>query len=275
MVAQRARVTRPGPLRSTGCGLLGLALSCVYAPSAVAFQPLITDDTGTQGTGGNQVEIALNQIEFTSLGVTTRTRSIPFTLTRGITDSVDAYAGISYNRITSDDPSAEARGLGNPLLGLKWRMYESEERKFSIGFKPEIQVGTSQADEARGLGIGRTGFASSLILTQETGFGAVHVNYAFARVNYALELNKTALRSNIHRLSMAPVFEIGAWKLAVDVGIATNPDRSERAASGYAELGAIWSPSTDLDLALGVARTVGDGEPRSYALTVGLTWRFR
>ena len=257
------------------CGLVCLTFSAVYASSAMAYQPLITDDTGTQGTDGNQVELAVFRQESKSLGVTTRTTAIPFVYTRGIADALDVYAGIGHNRITSTDASAEAHGFGNPVLGLKWRFYENDERKFSVGFKPEIQFGTSQDDEARGLGNGRTGFSGLLILTQETGFGAVHVNYGFTRANYALEPNRAALRSNLQRVSLAPVYEIGAWKLAVDAGITTNPDRSERAAMGYAELGAIWSPDKDLDLSLGAIKFLRDGEPRSFTLTAGVTWRFR
>jgi hypothetical protein len=245
-------------------------------PPAGALQPLITDDTATQGAAGNQAELALNRLEAKSLGVTTTITSAPFVYTRGITDVLDAYAGISYGRITSSDRGAAARGPGNPLLGLKWRFYANDARRFSLGFKPEVFFGTSHEDEARGLGIGRTGFSGVLMLTQEATFGALHVNYGYTRASYALESNRSSLRSNLHRLSMAPVFDIGArWKLAVDAGTTTNPERSARATMGYAELGAIWSPGKDLDFALGAIAFRGDGEPRTFTLTAGVTWRFR
>jgi len=32
-----------------------------FSVPASAFQPLITDDTGTQGSGGNQLELSLNE----------------------------------------------------------------------------------------------------------------------------------------------------------------------------------------------------------------------
>jgi hypothetical protein len=43
---------------------------------------------------------------------------------------------------------------------------------------------------------------------------------------------------------------------------------------GYVELGAIWAPSEDLELALGLLEQVGDGEPSSRTVIAGLTWRF-
>ena len=35
-----------------------LSLLAIVSPPALALQPLITDDTGTQGSGGNQIELA-------------------------------------------------------------------------------------------------------------------------------------------------------------------------------------------------------------------------
>ena len=43
---------------------------------------------------------------------------------------------------------------------------------------------------------------------------------------------------------------------------------------GYVELGTIWAPSEDLELALGLIKQVGDGEPSSHTVTAGITWHF-
>ena len=256
--------------------LLGSAFAMAHAPFAAALQPLITDDTGTQGAGGNQFELAINREEAKSEGVKTKTTTFPLVYTRGVTDALDLYASVSHGRINSDDPTAAARGHGNPLLGAKWRFYDDEAQKFSVGFKPEIRFGSSSADERRGVSIGRTGFAGLVMATQDTAFGSVLANYGYTRVNHALEANRSQQRSNLHRLSVAPVVDVGpAWKLAVDAGIATNPLRRERARMGYVEAGAIWSPTKDLDLALGWIQSLRDGEPRSAILTAGITCRFR
>src|SRR5262245_29891814 len=114
------------------------ALCAAYAPFAPAFQPLITDDADTQGAGGNQIELTVNRIEFKSEGITTRTKVFPLVYTRGITDALDVYAEVSHVRVDTVGSSADARGHGNPVLGVKWRFHEDEAQKFSIGFKPEI-----------------------------------------------------------------------------------------------------------------------------------------
>ena len=74
---------------------------------------------------------------------------------------------------------------------------------------------------------------------------------------------------------MAPVWDVtGEWKLALDAGVMTNPDRAAKARMGFVEIGAIYSPSKDLDLALGVIRNVMDGSANTLQATIGLTWRF-
>ncbi len=255
---------------------LSAYLLAMHTPVVLAFQPLITDDTGTQGAGGNQFEIALDRQEVDSAGDWTKTRTVPLVYTRGISDTLDAYVEVSHVHIRSTIVASDAEGHGNSAVGLKWRFYDDAAHKLSVAFKPELQLGVSTDAERRGLGSGRNVYSGLIIATQGTGFGAVHVNYGFTRASYALEANRNANRHWLHSLSVAPVFEVAeGWNLALDLGVTTNPDRTQRARMGYAEFGVIWSPRNDLDLALGLIRHIGDGEPRSTVLTAGVTWRFR
>lgn len=75
--------------------LLGLSLP------VHAFQPLITDDTGTQGGDGKQLKFSFNEDREHSNGSTARTRTLPFVYTHGITDTLDIFASINYMRINS------------------------------------------------------------------------------------------------------------------------------------------------------------------------------
>ena len=45
--------------------------------------------------------------------------------------------------------------------------------------------------------------------------------------------------------------------------------------SDFAELGGVYSPSKDLDLALGILRVSDNGSPRTtkHTATAGITWR--
>jgi len=255
--------------------LVAVLAAALFAP-AMAYQPLITDDTGTQGTGGNQIEFSYNHEDEKSADATTITRTLPFVYTRGLTDALDVYAGLSHVRIRPPAPDPRVNGSGNPVVGLKWRFYENEAQKLSLAFKPEIQIPVSSSAETRGLGSARTNAGAMLILTQETGFGAVHANLAVNTNRFELQANRDAERRTLYRLSVAPVFEPAeGWKIALDAGLTTNPDKAEKARMGYLELGVVYSPTKDLDFALGVIRDVRDGERRAITGTAGVTWRFK
>jgi hypothetical protein len=255
---------------------LAAAASALWATSPLALQPLVTDDTGTQGAGGNQVEIAFNRERERSEGETSTVRSFLAVYTRGLTDSLDAYVSAVHSDRASSVPGEDAEGAGNPAIGFKWRFWEDAAGKWSAAWKPELQFGLSTHKERRGLAAGRNGYASTLVVTRETAFGALHANLGATRVRYELQENRAANRRMLYRLSAAPVFELTpAWKVAIDAGLTTNPDKARRARMGYVELGAIWQPHDDLELALGWIAQLGDGEPRVRTLTAGLTWRFR
>jgi len=57
----------------------GVALATLFLLPAIAsaFQPLVTDDTGTQGAGGNQVEAAYNRTVDEAPGTRDVTHEVP------------------------------------------------------------------------------------------------------------------------------------------------------------------------------------------------------
>lgn len=252
---------------------IGLLLAIAASP-AFAFQPLITDDTGTQGAGGNQIEISVNNDRESSAGVTARIRTLPVVYTRGLTDALDIFIGANHTSVSA--PGFDASGSGNPSFGVKWRFYENEESKTSFGFKPEIVLPVSSGKENDGLGVGRTSYGLTLILSQEVSFGAVHANLFSGHDQFRdPTLNHDA---SVMRVSVAPVWDVAeGWALALDVGAETEKAGGANTRSGFAEIGAIYSPSKDLDFALGLIRATDDAQPstETTSATLGVTWRFR
>ncbi len=119
-------------------------------------------------------------------------------------------------------------------------------------------------------------YGTGLLMTQETGFGAVHANLAVERVNHADGALDAVERRTRYRASVAPVWDVAQdWKLALDAGVVTNPDRSARSYLGYVELGAIYAPQKDLEIVLGIIRNLRDGDAATTQATLGLAWRFR
>jgi hypothetical protein len=252
--------------------LIALALGALALPAA-AFQPLITDDTGTQGERGNQLELSIDEGRAKVAGETTRTRTLPFTYTRGLTDALDVFAGISQIRVSS--PGSSASGAGNPVLGGKWRFFEGEASKTSFALKPEILLPVSEAREASGLGNGKTSWGLTLIVSQEVGFGAIHANLAAGQDKFR---DPAAPKSTFVAASVAPVWDIAPhWQLALDLGYGSEKAGGVTTRARFAELGAIYSPSENLDFALGVIRSTNTTEPRATtnSATLGVTWRFK
>ena len=240
--------------------------AALFATQAVALQPLITDDTSTQGSGGNQLEVSLNQSRITTRGVSDRSGSLAAVYTRGVAETVDLYAGGQH----------EARGAGNPTLGGKWRFLDATAEGTSAAAKLEFLMPVSNSAETAGLGSASMGGNLTFILSQDLPFGAIHVNASAGRLRYRASGNSPD--STPMRLSAAPVWQLTPqWRLALDLGAQWVRSSEQRVRTGFVELGAIWSPNDDLDLALGVIQTADNQNPRTRALaaTAGLTWRFR
>lgn len=236
-------------------GMLALPL-----PS-LAYHPLITDDTGTQGMGGNQMELGFDHARSETGGVTEVERAVPFTYTRGVTDALDVFVGIPYTRISSTGTPTES-GWGSPAVGLKWRFHENEAS--SLALKPSIEF--DALDDA--LGGGEPTYTLALILSRETGSGEFHANLELA-------YNGGEARATQARISVAPVWRLNdQWKWVLDLGLQTNPDPAENRTMGYVGLGVIYSPNEKFDFSLGVIRDVMDGTASTTTATLGLTWRF-
>lgn len=261
------------PTRHVSANLL-LALAA-FSSSSSALQPLITDDTGTQGSGGNQLEVSYSRDRTRVDGEIERVHSVPVVYTYGVTDTVDIFASVAYSRIRTSVAGGDASGMGNTVLGAKWRFFESEESGTSLAIKPEVAIPVSSQRESDGLGTGKTSGNLTFILSQEVPFGAVHFNAGLGRDRYrhSDENPKTDYR----RVSVAPVWDVSEqWKLALDLGTESARADGQTVRSRFAEIGAIYSPSKDVDLALGFIRSTDDESPKSttHSVTAGLTWRF-
>jgi len=260
------------------CFLPRAILLCLaaHALPGLAFQPLITDDAGTQGTAANQLEISYNEDRAKTAGDLVRVQTLPFVYTRGLSETLDVFAATAYSRIRSSSAGQSGSGYGNPSVGAKWRFYENEESKSSLALKPEVIFPVSAGREDAGLGTGKTSGNLTAILTQEVPFGAVHVNAGVGHDRY--RDTQSNPDTTTWRASLAPVWDVSEqWKLALDVGTESARAAARTTRASYAELGAIYSPSKDLDLALGCVRRADNASPRTTTdtATVGLTWRFK
>lgn len=262
----RCRAHRQRKILLSGLLVLGAA-------SAQALQPLITDDTGTQGQGGTQLEFSWSEARAKAAGDTERTSTLPVVYTHGLSETVDLYLGASYARLRGE--GASANGAGNPVLGAKWRFFADEDSGTSLAVKPEVLLPVSAERERDGLGTGKTSGNLAFIVSQNVPFGAVHFNAGVGRERFKDRTQSPDV--SVWRASLAPVWEVSEqWKLAVDAGVESAKAGGERVRTTFYELGAIYSPNKDVDLAVGLIRSSDDASPktRTDTVTAGLTWRF-
>ena len=243
------------------------------ATAAQAAQPLITDDTATQGQGGHQIEISQTQDRLRQAADRGRSRATGLTYPLGLSDQTDLFVSTSYEGLRLHG-QAPASGWGNSVLGVKWRLWDHEASKTSLALKPELVLPVGAAAEASGLGSGKVSYALNAIVSREMPFGTLHFNAALSRdrMRNPLESERTV------RYSLAPVWDLSAsWKLALDMGQKTTRSGTGiRVRSRFVEVGAIYSPDKNQDWALGLIRSTDNDSPESSrrTLTGGWTLRF-
>jgi hypothetical protein len=260
-----------------------LAVLAAFSTPSLALQPLITDDTGTGGAGSNSLEISYNR-DRTRIGKgiedgeptpaeTERGYSVPVVYTRGLTDTLDVYAQIEHVRLRPAEHEGRASGFGNTVIGAKWRFFENEDSGTSLAVKPEVLIPVSAQREEDGLGNGKTSGGLTFILSQDVPFGSVHFNAGVGRDRFRNSEDNASTR----HFSVAPVWNVSEqWTLALDVGIDQERSDGHTVRSKYAEIGAIYAPSEEIELAFGLIRTTDNDHPKSKTngLTLGLTWHF-
>jgi len=256
--------------------MAGLLLAA-SAASIWAYQPLITDDTGTQGQGGNQLEFSYERDHAKQAGITDTARIVGTTYSRGLTDTLDAFVSLSHVRFSSGQPGfGDTNGNGNPAVGVKWRFYENEASKLSFGLKPILRFSVDENKEASGLGSGRTSYGVTGIMTQETGFGVIHANLVADRTRNSDTLANPT--STLYRASVAPVWDFQEkWKAVSDFGVEWERAAGDTTHAYFFEIGTIYSPSRDLDFALAFLHYNQRTHPgtNTNILTAGVTWRFK
>lgn len=242
---------------------------------AAAFQPLITDDTGTQGSGGHQIEFAASNDRAKSSEETRKTTTGNGVYTYGLTETLDIFAGTNYSSIHTGSTDSRVTGFRNTSIGAKWRFFESEETGTSLAIKPELAIPVSTSREQRGLGSGKTSGNLTMILSQDVPFGAVHFNAGIGRDRFRDQAQNPDSRAK--RFSVAPVWEVNEqWKLAVDLGQEWARANAQTTRTRFAELGTIYSVNKDLDLAVGAIRRIDNSQPKTTtnSVTAGVTMRF-
>lgn len=253
-------------LNKTAIASAGLAGVLVIG-SVHAAHPMITEDTGTQGAGGFQLELTYDD-NHDRIGETkTRSTVAASVLSYGIADNLDIALGLAHtrNEATESNVTHVESGGGDSQLSVKWRFHENGNLSFAL--KPSLTLPSGNA--ARGLGSGRSTYGLDFIASLEQNLLAYHFHAGYLR-----NLNSVDEREDIFHLSGAVVYHANdKLKLVADAGINTNTDIFSRSWPATLVSGVIYSPRKELDLDAGIH--VGlNRAATDYAFLSGVTIRW-
>ena len=274
-----------------------LFLLLLASSSALAFEPLNTDDAGTVEAGKNQIEqhfFSINRHGNTSTAPTDivtpgeeytgqgSAKAFPFTYTRGINESLEASIATTYYT----EPAGNYTRSSNSILGMKWRFLESKENQYALAIKPTIIFPASKQQQVYGLGSAAFNYGVNFIASRYWDQIEIHFNLSYMHspynTNYAVGQSTDLNRTNIFFISVAPVWTIfPGVKVALDIGATTNPPIPEQYLSAYGLVALIFSPTEDIDIGISAMRSassygtvVSANGPNATRSEVGITWRF-
>lgn len=257
--------------------LIGAAL--LLPLPAQAAHPLTTDDTGTQGRGGIQLELTTeygrDNSDDDGTTLSEKTSSTAATLSYGLSDEIDLVAALPYEWYrTREEGTTTGReeGVGDIELALKWRFFDDEESRLSLALKPGLSLPTG--DEEKGLGSGRVSGSLSLSATHQGDLGALHANIGYAYRTFRLEADRDILRHDIWSASLAAELNLtGSIRGVGEIGTETHEEKASDEGPSFILGGLIYEATDDIDIDLGVKGALNDAETDT-TLLAGLTLRF-
>ncbi|HEU5176006.1 MAG TPA: transporter [Burkholderiales bacterium] len=236
----------------------GALAAVLFTSGAYGAHPLNTEDTGTQGKGGWQLEVNGERNQDKVAGEAVKGAQAAALLSYGAGENVDLQFGVPWQ------DNGEARGAGDLIAAIKWKFWE--QGPLSGGIRAAVTA--PHGDEDQGLGNGKPTLAAQLIGQYEGE------RWMFlAHAGYRRNSNTVGNRESISEISGAVLCKVtGRLKLLVDANRTTNADPASDQKIRQIVLGAIYSPSKDLDLDIGVRR--GNDAAIDRAVMAGFTLRW-
>lgn len=232
--------------------------------SVHAAHPLVTDDTGTQGQGRYQIELATEHATDVSDAGRERSVTSNAVLSYGWRDDVDVIVNVPFAR-THAEGEERSRGVGDVGIDLKWRWFERDA--FSMALRPGLILATG--DDTKGLGAGRSGYSVLLVASYASDPWGVH-----AHVGAVRNRNTLGERDTLYHASAAVTRAFGdKLKLVADLGRDTPADPADDRSVEFLIIGAIYALTPQFDLDIGYKKGLSDNEV-DRALLAGAAFRF-
>ncbi len=151
----------------------GIGIACLLViNSTQAGPPFVTDDPEPPPPGGWEINVPF--ILERTPGSTAMDAPL-FDFNYGLPD---IQLKLEFPiKIVHEDSGGTAAGLGDMLLGVKWRFFSNEKSQFQIGMYPQLLVPTG--DESHNLGEGRVAFVLPLVAQKSWDKWTLYGNVGF------------------------------------------------------------------------------------------------
>jgi hypothetical protein len=226
---------RPPRLQVPLPAFLHLVVLALAAAPAFAAHPLLTEDTGTQGTGRFELELGVAE------GGDGGTKALEFgpQLSYGALDSLDLIVRPTWLTVRGAAEDGTTQGFGDTGVDFKWRFWADGPLSFGVRAGAAIPTG----DNDKGLGNGKTSPHAILIATYNAEawwFGA-NLDYAYDPL--------VGDRRNEFGATVAAVHSVREnLRASAELGTAVNPDASKTSWLGFARFGAMATVARWLDI---------------------------
>jgi hypothetical protein len=160
-----------GKLMKVCCAMLGLGL-LLTTDSTQAGPPFVTDDPEPPPPGGWEINVPFI-LEHAS-GETEMDAPL-FDLNYGLPD-IQLKLEIPI-KIVHKNNNSTAAGIGDFLLGVKWRFLNNERSQLQLGIYPQLLLPT--ADHARNLGEGQPAYVLPFVAQKSWGQLTLYGNVGF------------------------------------------------------------------------------------------------
>jgi hypothetical protein len=232
-------------------------LASVVATAGHAAHPILSEDPGTQGTGGVELEIGYAATRGDAGG---RGAELAPQLSIGVAPALDVILRPTWLELR---PAAEARrrGMGDSSLDLKWRFHDDDGVQLAV--RGGIDLPTGNAD--RGLGADGVGSHVLVALGVALGPATVLANVGTTRVRIPGE------RTTLPFASAALVGPAEATlRTFIEVAAQANSDPQRSTWPAVARSGLLWKVGETVDLDVGIAGRLNRVAP-SVTLLAGAT----
>lgn len=240
--------------------LLNLALLLMFnVACAYAAHPLLTEDSGVQGTGKQQIEFSTDHYSEQNR----QSQNAGWTYTYGANDQLDLFFSLPMRW------SATA-GIGDASLGTKYLF--SEEDGASWALKTELFFPSGSAQKQ--LSKESHDLALTVVYSYTNAAWTTHSNLSLTRRNFKQEHASMEQRATLWRASLATLFAIPPKiQVLADAGLYQADLKSETYLDQHLLAGFVYSATENLDLDLGIKYLRHKTSIERQA-GIGIAWRF-